>query len=214
LNVDSGRPLEAVLAVYLGVEPGSVALRRSPAGKPELEGSSLRASLAHSGEVALVAVASGLEIGVDVERLRDGTEAWSLVAHALTPAERTRLERVPAADRSRTFLWTWSRKEALLKAVGLGLALDPRLLELDAGPRLASAPAEFGRASDWTLVDLPLPGYAAALAVKGKPTSLRLHDARIPAGPGESRAGSAALGRHSGAEAQSLPNSRSAQTAQ
>jgi 4'-phosphopantetheinyl transferase len=180
LNVDLAHPLETVLAGYLGVEPGSVAVRRSPAGKPELGGSSLRASLAHSGDVALVAVACDREIGIDVERLREGTEAWSLVAHALTPAERRRLKSAPAAERSMSFLWTWARKEALVKAVGVGLALDPRLLELDAGPRLASAPAEFGRASEWTLVDLPLPGYAAALAVKGPLTSLRLHDARTP----------------------------------
>jgi 4'-phosphopantetheinyl transferase len=182
LDVGLAHPLETVLAGYLGVEPGSVALRRSPAGKPELEGSALRASLAHSGEVALVAVARGPEIGVDVERLRNGLEGWSLVAHALTPAERGRLERTPPADRSTAFLRTWTRKEALVKAVGFGLALDPRLLELDADGQIVSAPAEFEPAAEWTLVDLPLPGYAGALAVKGPLTSLRLHDARAPAG--------------------------------
>jgi 4'-phosphopantetheinyl transferase len=154
-----------------------VVLGRSPAGKPESPGSAFRVSLAHSGDVALVAIASGREVGVDVELLRAGTENWSLSSHALTHSERARLEALPAGRRSGAFLSMWTRKEALLKAVGVGLAVDPQLIELD-GQKIVAAPAELGQARDWTLVDLPLSGHAAALALEGPLSRLLLYDAR------------------------------------
>jgi phosphopantetheine--protein transferase-like protein len=176
-DADTIQPIEEVLARYLGAKPSAVVLRRSAAGKPELPGSALRASLANSGEVALVAVASGREVGVDVEPLRPGTESWSLTSHALTQGERARLETLPASRRSEAFLSMWTRKEALLKAVGVGLVLDPQLIELD-GQRVISVPPELNRVHDWTLVDVPLSGYAAALALRGRLSRLLLYDTR------------------------------------
>jgi phosphopantetheinyl transferase len=182
-QLDAGtiRPIETVLARYLGVRPSAIALRRSPAGKPELPGSAICVSLAHSGDVALVAVALGRDVGVDVELLRAGTESWSLSSHALTRSERARLEALPRSTRSAQFLSMWTRKEALLKAVGFGLDLDPQLIELE-GRKIIAAPPELGQARDWTLVDLPLPGHAAALALKGSLAQLLLYDARIAPG--------------------------------
>jgi 4'-phosphopantetheinyl transferase len=181
VHADTIRPIEAVLARYLGLRPSSVVLRRSRAGKPELQGSVFRVSLAHSGEVALVAVTSRREVGVDVEVLRTDTEGWSLRSHVLTPGERARLEAVPVSGRSEAFLSMWTRKEALLKAIGVGLALDPQLIELE-GQKIVAAPPELGQARDWTLVDLPLPGYAAALALRGPLASLLLYDERLAPG--------------------------------
>ena len=143
-------------------------------------------SLADSGDVVLVAVARGTEIGVDVEACRTGIEEWALPAHALTEGERARLEAVPIPERSEAFLSIWTRKEALLKAVGTGLAVDPRLIELDASKGRCSTP-ELGAGHSWTLVDVPLPGYAAALALRGPLTKLLLYDAREGApGPTQS----------------------------
>jgi len=181
LDVGATGPVQTVLAEYLGVQPGSVVLRRSSTGKPEPVGSPLQVSLAHSGEVALVAIAHGIQIGVDVERLRSGTDGWSLVTHALAAGEKAMLRAFPAARRSEAFLSMWTRKEAILKAAGVGLAVDPRLLEL-AGPRIVVVPPELGRARDWSLVDVELPGYAAALAVRGSLASVALYDARSQPG--------------------------------
>jgi 4'-phosphopantetheinyl transferase len=177
LRADTTSPIEAVLARYLGLRPSLVRLRRSWTGKPELEGSPLHLSLAHSGDVALVAVAGRTAVGVDVELVRPGTDSWSLVPHALTRSERARLEALPGPSRSEAFLSMWTRKESLLKAVGVGLALDPQLIELD-GKTIVSAPPELGELRDWTLVDLPLPGYSAALALRGPLSRLLLYDER------------------------------------
>jgi 4'-phosphopantetheinyl transferase len=164
-----------VLARYLGRAPDDVAVARTSTGKPEPEHAPFSVSLAHGGEVALVAVALDVQVGVDVEPLREGVEAWSLVAHALTPGEQARLQALPDRARGEAFLATWARKEALVKAVGLGLAVDPRLIELD-GATVVAVPPELGEAGDWTLVDVPVPGHVSALALRGAFSRLLLHD--------------------------------------
>ena len=171
------RPIERVLARHLAVEPGSLTLERTRLGKPELVGSPFRASLSHSGAATLVAVAEGRDVGVDVERLRPGAERWALVDHVLTDGERRRLEGVPRDRRADAFLATWTRKEALLKAAGLGLGVDPSFVELE-GDSVVVLPPELGSARDWTLADVPLPGHVAAVAVRGDLSMLRLYDAR------------------------------------
>lgn len=171
------RPIETVLARHLAVQPGSLTLERTPLGKPELAGSPVRVSLAHSGEVALVAVAAGRDVGVDVERIREGAERWSLVDHALTERERRQLESVPPDRRADALLAMWARKEALLKAAGVGLGVDPSLVELD-GDSVVALPSELGSVRDWTLVSISLPGHVAAVAVRGVLSTLRLYDAR------------------------------------
>ena len=177
LRPGPSRPIETVLARYLGSRPDSVVLAKTRAGKRELERSPFCVSLTHSSEVALVAVALDSEVGVDVELLREGTETWSLVSHALTAGERARLQALPVSLRAGAFFSTWVRKEALLKAVGVGLAVDPRLIELD-GSRVVTVPPELGEAGDWTLIDLPVPGHASALALRGPLSRLLLYDAR------------------------------------
>lgn len=176
LDQDAERPIETVLAAYLGVDPTAVTIRRSPAGRPELRGSPHRVSLSHGGDVALVGVAHGRDVGVDVEPYRPGIESWSLVRHALTRAEQARLSAEPSR-RARDFLAIWTKKEAVLKALGVGLSLDPRLIELD-GSSVASVPLDCGPARDWTLGTVQLPRHAAAFAVRGPVSRLRLYDAR------------------------------------
>lgn len=175
LGRETPRPLEWVLARYLGTDPGGVFIRRPPLGKPELDGGAFQVSLAHSGDATLVAVAQR-DVGVDVEWLRPGAGAWSLVSHALAPGEHPALEGLTEPLRSEVFLAIWSRKEALLKAAGVGLTVDPKLVQL-AGCRVVAVPVALGSPEDWTLVDLSLPGHTAALALRGRLTQLSLYDA-------------------------------------
>ena len=174
------RPIETVVGRYLGVAPDSLVLERSPTGKPAVAGAPFAVGLAHSGETSLVAVTRGAEVGVDVESRRPGIERWSLVAHALTEREQARLAQAPTAEQTDAFLAVWTRKEALLKAAGTGLGLDPRLIELD-GTTVISLPPELGDPSEWTIADVPIPGHVAAIALRGTLARLELVDARAAA---------------------------------
>lgn len=175
LDADVKDPLETVAARYLGVAVDQVSIVRTVEGKPAVEGATLEVNLAHSCSVALVAVASQA-VGVDVEQLRAEVAAWSLPAHALSPAELGRLE--AALEPARVFLDLWTRKEALLKAVGLGLGVDPRTIELDANGEIVSLPPALGAPGEWALTALPLDGYCAAATVRGSIEGLLLYDAR------------------------------------
>ncbi|MFW6690947.1 4'-phosphopantetheinyl transferase family protein [Streptomyces sp. MAR4 CNX-425] len=116
-----------------------------PAGGPEF-------SLSHGGELVLVAVAPR-RVGVDVEPVRAVPPEPGLVER-LHPAERAALRAAPEAGRCAAFARLWTRKEAYLKGLGVGLGRA-----LDADDVSVSVPG-------WRLVDLtPGKGHAGALAV-------------------------------------------------
>lgn len=123
-------------------------------GKPHLPGSELDFSISHSGALAAIAVARGRRVGVDVERVRRRTDVLGIAGSAFSPAERLEIEALPSDEERRAaFFRCWTRKEAYLKARGVGLAAG---LDGTAGP-------------EWQLHSLRTPpGYMAAVAAEGQ----------------------------------------------
>jgi 4'-phosphopantetheinyl transferase len=111
--------LRIVLAGRSGIAPADVRFVSGPHGKPALPGTRLRFNLSHSGDRALIAVADGVEVGVDVERTARRSTA---VERTLTAGERAAMG---SADRHVELLRIWCRKEALAKAIGGGLGWAP-----------------------------------------------------------------------------------------
>ncbi len=147
-----------VLGDRLGVPAADVRITTGLHGKPELPGAPLRFNHSHSGDRALVALAHGVEVGVDVERLARRSQA---IERTLTAGEREALDNDD--DRHTALLQIWCRKEALAKAIGGGLGWAPEKFD-------TSAP------DGHTLVDLELDeGYVGALAVAGEPTTVTQH---------------------------------------
>jgi 4'-phosphopantetheinyl transferase len=107
--------VRALLARYLEVEPSAVAFERGSHGKPHVAG--LWHNLAHADDVALLAVALDIELGVDLERYDAAIDPVQLARLVLAPAEARCVER-------HAFLRVWCRKEACLKATGVGLLDD------------------------------------------------------------------------------------------
>jgi 4'-phosphopantetheinyl transferase len=144
--------LRQLLARELGIRPASVALRREPRGRPYVVGSDLRFSLARSAGLALVALARGRAVGVDVECRREGIATAEIARHFFSAAEAAHLRELPEPARTTTFLTWWTRKEAVLKGTGEGIT-----------ERLpASAPP------GWSVRDLAAgPAYVGAVAVQG-----------------------------------------------
>jgi 4'-phosphopantetheinyl transferase len=107
-------------------------------GKPHLEVEpGLDFSLSRSGDVALLALARGRRVGVDVERPPPGADLAAVAAQALAPGERTAIAALPPGERDAAILRAWTRKEALLKAQGLGVDGDLQKLDVasaDPGP--------------------------------------------------------------------------------
>jgi 4'-phosphopantetheinyl transferase len=170
--VASHAALRGILASYLDAAPASLEFGEGTHGKPFLaapaDGRSLRFSLSHSGEIALVALSLGREVGVDVERVRPLDDLDGFVARYLSPLEREALARVTAGDRLRAFFETWTLKEAYLKACGDGLLRELDAFDVtvgDAQPRLLAVRDRPGDEGRWGLRRLaPRGGYTAALA--------------------------------------------------
>lgn len=173
-----------VLGEKLNRDPAALSFDRACAhcndpthGKPVVETAGPRPdfSLAHSGGLAVLVV-SDRAVGVDVE---DATAREQPLAPALSARERANCRSY--AD----FARLWTRKEALLKAVGKGLAVHPRHIEV-LGTTLLALPAALGRPEDYTLRDLPLPApYVGSVAALGSRLSLSVRS-------GESLVGRAA----------------------
>jgi 4'-phosphopantetheinyl transferase len=153
--------LRMALGARLGAAPEDVEFATGSSGKPWLPGAALCFNISHSGDRALLALADGVEVGVDVERTSRSSRA---VERALTPGERDALG---AGDRHTELLQVWCRKEALAKAMGSGLGWAPETFD-------TSAPGGYG------LLDLAVDeGYVAALAVAGGAAEVILRRAAL-----------------------------------
>lgn len=168
--------LRGVLGRYLGRAPAGIEFVAGERGKPllALEGEhALGFNLSHSKEWILVAVARGLDVGVDVQARLPLKELDAMALQIMTPAEHARFLPETAEARFRLFYRLWARKEAVLKASGLGLYREPSSLHVGfeelAQGQLTGPPAGESWDGVLGLTDLPAPtGYDAALAACGR----------------------------------------------
>lgn len=146
-----------VLSRYLGCSPRDVPFAVAGRGKPRVPGSEFEFNLSHSASLALIAVARGRQVGVDVERQRPLSDVDGLAERVCTHEERVWLAATPSTEREGAFLALWTRKEALAKMTGDGL----RAIGRDAWH-------ESEDAADYRLEQLTdLPGYSACVAATG-----------------------------------------------
>lgn len=167
-----------LLASYLRQPPEAIAMVEGARGKPALALTpGLHFNVSHCEDLGLLAVTQAAPIGVDVERVRP-VEA-GLAEACFSTAELAALARVTLEDREAAFFRGWTRKEAVLKALGDGLwqPLDAFDVTLSA----KAAPAVLGWAGDaaaaqrWRLFHLePAPGFIGAAALQGAPGPLEV----------------------------------------
>ncbi|MFD0263571.1 4'-phosphopantetheinyl transferase family protein [Kitasatospora indigofera] len=172
-----------VLGRHLGVPAAAVRIgrRRCPGCGSSRHGppvvvwpeTSLGFSFSGTSVHALVAVAPNGPVGVDIEAVRE-LDIGGLGGRCLSPAEARHLAGLDPAARARAFLRAWTRKEAVTKAAGVGVATDLRAVHVSPelpGPVEVSFRAGSGPGR-WTVTDLVVrPGTVAALArPAGTPT--------------------------------------------
>jgi 4'-phosphopantetheinyl transferase len=158
-TVPTDQALRRVLSLYLGETPEEIELAEGGLGKPRLaaEPERLGFNLSHSGELALVAVTRGREVGIDVEREKPRRDLVALAERALPAADAAAVRAAAEDERTGLFYGLWTRHEARLKCLGVGLS---------GGAPPHPIPVAVG--------ELPIdPGYAAALAVGGDAVAVR-----------------------------------------
>ncbi|MCQ3938429.1 MAG: phosphopantetheine-protein transferase [Chloroflexi bacterium] len=173
--------LRGVLSRYLKAEPAGLKFSVNSYGKPSLAGHDLEFNLSHSADFALAALTHNRKIGVDVERIRSGISAHVIARQYFSKAEVAELETIPLELRERAFFIGWTRKEAYIKAQGMGLSLGLDSFDVTITPDqpavLRATRPNPEEAARWTLLSLPMDSrYEAAVAVEGKDLEFRLWD--------------------------------------
>ena len=79
-------------------------------------------------------------IGVDIVAESELTDWERLAEHFLAPDERREIHMAPPQSRRGLAARAWVAKEAVLKAAGYGLAVDPQAVELELRPAVRGAP--------------------------------------------------------------------------
>ena len=113
--------LRALLARYLDVPMRSVPLVSPEHEKPRLAVSNLRFNVSHCGDSYALVVCDGTEVGVDLELPREVPDANEMARMVFSAEEVDALERLPGEQVGPAFLRGWTRKEAYIKALGIGL---------------------------------------------------------------------------------------------
>ena len=158
--------LRLILARSTGIAPEHLTFVFGEHGKPRLETGGPCFNLAHSGDTVVVAVAVD-QVGVDVEDLRALPNAERLARRICTPQELDALLSLSEPHRNDALLQLWTAKEAVLKALGSGIAGGMRSVEvavdIEGQPHLLRL---HGKAVAWSLLLTSLPSSAlAAVAV-------------------------------------------------
>ncbi len=165
--------LRGILGSLLNAEPCDLEFVTGDAGKPALAGSGAPAvefNLSHSGDVVLIAVGSGRPVGVDVERVSARPDLPALADRFFSKGEADRIRAVPQLARTQAFLRVWTRKEAYVKACGVGLSAPLNSFEVlvEESDELFEVRTAAGASSGiWARSIDAGPGYCAAVAALG-----------------------------------------------
>jgi 4'-phosphopantetheinyl transferase len=177
--------LREILSRYLELHPARIAFAYNRHGKPSLRDSrrgsdgrfsEIHFNVSHSGSWALQAVTRAGEVGIDIERIdprfyNAGFVDEQIPERFFSPREVAQLRALPADQQTAAFFRCWTRKEAYIKARGLGLALPLDSFDVSLGPD--DPPALLRCAGGWSVQDLAgqdfnvPPGYAAAVVAEG-----------------------------------------------
>ena len=173
--------LRRILSSYLGIDARAAQFVYSSHGKPalsELHNTTIEFNLSHSDELAMLAVTKNVRVGIDIEFGAALTDCRSLAERFFHADEVAQLATLPENAYKQAFLNVWTRKEALMKAIGMGLSISLEDVVVSAlptdPPRILQAPGD----SAWNVCSLdPGAGYAASLVTEGAlPRVLRIVD--------------------------------------
>jgi 4'-phosphopantetheinyl transferase len=169
--------LRELLGGYLHQNPADLEFSYGPHGKPSLSGgnasSGLCFNLSHSSDLAVYAIARERNLGIDVEHVRPESAGEDIAKHYFSAREVSDLRTLPTEAKVEGFFQCWTRKEAYLKATGMGLQIP---LDSFSVSLLPGQPARFlgGVEPRWNLAAYhPAEGYLAAVVYDGAPCSLK-----------------------------------------
>jgi 4'-phosphopantetheinyl transferase len=173
--------MRQILSAYVNVAPQNLVFVYGEQAKPELAaecgGDHVRFNLSHSGCFALLAVAEGFSLGIDIERVNAEFLGEDIAERFFSRTEVSAFRAIAADSRADAFFSCWTRKEAYIKALGGGLSIPLDTFDVAFGPGVPAALLRVSVVPDarrWSLYDVPAPqGYKAALVAESEKHRLR-----------------------------------------
>lgn len=120
--------LREVIGQVLGLDARSLVFHRGRHGKPYLAGTLLRFNLSDTKDAVALAFSKEAELGIDLETMARQVDHRAVSQHYFTVDEQADI--AAAHEEKRRFLELWTRKEAVLKASGVGIMDDLRTLQV------------------------------------------------------------------------------------
>lgn len=126
------------LAADTGLSPDRLRIVADAFEKPRLLGrTDCQFNLSRREDWALLGISRAGEIGVDFELLHAVDKVDALAQAHFSAAEFDAFRGLVPESKDKVFLRVWTRKEACLKALGTGLRIEPRTLEVGLGEGVA-----------------------------------------------------------------------------
>lgn len=123
-----------ILAQYLNASPNEIEISFKDKGKPFLKDAPITFNLSHTKEMALLAVSHNIEIGIDIEKIKDTDNFMPIAKRFFHPNEYQAIEKINDREQQLTYFFKlWTAKEAILKATGEGISggLERFFINLD-----------------------------------------------------------------------------------
>lgn len=165
--------MRQILSVYCQIAPEALQFHQNPQGKPALVDHPMCFNLSHSSDVAVLAVTHGQAVGIDLETNTRQADYTNIARRFFAPSETEALLALTPTQQAQAFLNIWTRKEAYIKALGVGLSIPLDSFTVSLGePAVLS-----GAAADWNLLTFtPSLSFTAALVVDGPIQGIRWID--------------------------------------
>lgn len=161
--------LRRLLASATGLDAAELPLERDARGRPYLAADghdTMDFNLSHSGALAAIGIAFGGRIGVDVEIHGAARAIRDLVPQVMGPREAEALSRLSGEAFAREFYECWTRKEAVIKALGIGLEFPLQSIDVPSVAHERAVRVRTGPADLWTVSTRePMPGYSLSIAL-------------------------------------------------
>lgn len=163
--------LRKILARYLGFDEADIIYMHGDYGKPavaeHINPLNLQFSMSRSSETGLYAFMLNNEVGVDIEQIKPLSDMESIVKSNFSENEKHIFEGLDSKEKTEWFYTVWTRKEALLKALGFGLYISPEDVDVSDRYNVKIENDLYDRdniGSELMLDDLILvPGFSSAL---------------------------------------------------
>lgn len=154
--------MRRLLAAYLRLDAASLQFEVAARGKPSLPGQPLHFNLSHTNDHGLLAVTRAGEIGVDIESPDRKLDRTGIAGRFFSKAEADELASLPDEQQAEAFCNLWTRKEAWLKATGVGISEGLNQVEFNCRPgepaRLLRIEGEAAAAKAWFVETFRAPG--------------------------------------------------------